>query len=158
MMSRSFGSQPVHAAEVGRLGLAHDYLVESALLDLDDREHNTRDGLHLAALAGTWIALVAGLAGMREREGTLAFAPRLPEGITRLAFAGALYGRRIRVGVAPGAATYELLEGAPIAFMHHGEPFTLAPGEPVTRPIGRIVAPPAPTQPAGREPQRRRRT
>ena len=52
--------------------------------DLDDLEHNTRDGLHVASLAGTWIALVAGLAGMREIGGTLSFLPRLPEGITRL--------------------------------------------------------------------------
>jgi alpha,alpha-trehalose phosphorylase len=37
--------------------LAYDYLAEAALMDLDDLEHNTRDGLHLAALAGTWIAL-----------------------------------------------------------------------------------------------------
>jgi alpha,alpha-trehalose phosphorylase len=154
--SLSACTQSVIAAEVGQLELAHDYLVESALMDLGDREHNTRDGLHMAALAGTWIALVAGLAGMRERDGALAFAPRLPEGITRLAFAIELYGSRLRVDVAPAAATYILLEGARLEFLHHGEPVTLLPGEPLTRPIGRIVAPPAPTQPAGREPQRRR--
>lgn len=38
-----------------------------------------RDGLHMAALAGSWIALVACLAGMRDRDGTLSFVPRLPE-------------------------------------------------------------------------------
>ena len=35
-------------------------------MDLDDLEHNTRDGLHIAALAGSWIALVAGYGGMRD--------------------------------------------------------------------------------------------
>ncbi len=156
--SLSACTQAVMAAEVGHLELAHDYLVESALMDLGDREHNTRDGLHLAALAGTWTALVAGLAGMRERDGTLAFAPRLPEGITRLAFAISLYGRRLRVEVAPTTATYALLEGAPLQLWHHGEPITVATGEPLSRPIGRIVAPPEPTQPAGRAPQRRQRS
>ena len=33
------------------------YLREAALMDLDDLERNTRDGLHLASLAGTWSAL-----------------------------------------------------------------------------------------------------
>ncbi|MBJ7595481.1 MAG: glycoside hydrolase family 65 protein [Candidatus Dormibacteraeota bacterium] len=156
--SLSACTQAVIAAEVGHLELAHDYLVESALMDLDDREHNTRDGLHLAALAGTWTALVAGLAGMRERDGTVAFAPRLPEGITRLAFAISLYGRRLRVEVTSTAATYALLEGAPLQLLHHGEPITVATGDPLSRPIVRIVAPPEPTQPAGRAPQRRQRS
>jgi alpha,alpha-trehalose phosphorylase len=155
--SLSSCTQAVIAAEVGHLELAHDYLAESALMDLGDLEHNTRDGLHIAALAGTWIALVAGLAGMRERQGSLAFAPRLPQGITRLAFAISLHGGRLRVEVGPDAATYALIEGAPLELVHHGEPITVAPGEPLSRPIGRISAPPAPTQPAGREPQRRHR-
>lgn len=29
-------------------------------MDLADLEDNTRDGLHIASLAGTWTALVAG--------------------------------------------------------------------------------------------------
>ena len=29
---------------------------EAALMDLDDLEHNTRDGLHIASLAGAWLA------------------------------------------------------------------------------------------------------
>ena len=55
-------------------------------MDLDDLEHNTRDGLHIASLAGTWIALVAGFGGMRDHGGGLSFAPRLPPALTRLAF------------------------------------------------------------------------
>ena len=78
--SLSACTQAVIAAELGHLRLAYDYLAEAALMDLDDLEHNTRDGLHMAALAGSWIALVAGLAGMRDRDGTLSFAPRLPDG------------------------------------------------------------------------------
>ena len=38
-------------------------------MDLHDLEHNTRDGLHIASLAGTWIALVAGFGGMRDHDG-----------------------------------------------------------------------------------------
>ena len=35
--------------------------VVGRILDLYDLEHNTADGLHIASLAGSWIALVAGL-------------------------------------------------------------------------------------------------
>jgi alpha,alpha-trehalose phosphorylase len=57
--------------------LAYDYFAEAALIDLHDLQHNTRDGLHIASLAGAWIAAVAGFGGMRDHDGRLAFAPCL---------------------------------------------------------------------------------
>ena len=53
--------QAVVAAEVGHVELAYDYFGEAALMDLDNLMDNTRDGLHIASLAGSWIAAVAGL-------------------------------------------------------------------------------------------------
>ncbi len=71
-------SQAVPAAETGHLRLAYDYLGEAAMMDLADLQHNTRDGLHMASLAGLWIAVVLGFGGMRWRHGVLEFAPRRP--------------------------------------------------------------------------------
>ena len=68
--SLSAGSQAVIAAQVGHLALAHDYLGEAALLDLQDLEHNTRDGLHIASLAAVWTALVAGYGDMHQQGGS----------------------------------------------------------------------------------------
>ncbi len=67
--SLSACTQAVLAAEVGHLELAHAYLGEAAMMDLHDVEHNTRDGLHMASLAGAWIALVVGFGGMRAVAG-----------------------------------------------------------------------------------------
>jgi alpha,alpha-trehalose phosphorylase len=151
--------QSVIAAEVGQLDLAYDYLAEAALIDLGDLQHNTRDGLHIASLAGTWIALVGGLACMRERSGSLAFAPRLPNGITRLAFGIVFRGRRLRVETTPGATTYSLMEGSPLELSHFGENFSLSEGVPAvfeTRPVDEsLLKMPRPTQPFGRVPARR---
>jgi alpha,alpha-trehalose phosphorylase len=58
--SLSASSQAVLAAEVGHLDLAYDYLAESALSDLRDATQDSADGLHLAALAGSWVALEVG--------------------------------------------------------------------------------------------------
>jgi alpha,alpha-trehalose phosphorylase len=144
--------QAVLAAECGHLGLAHDYLREAALMDVNDLMHNTGDGLHMASLAGSWMALVEGFGGLRDVEGTLSFAPRLPEGLTRLAFVLCLRARRLRVEVTQTTATYELAAGDKITIVHHGKPVKLAPTEPTT-----LTVPPAPVrerprQPAGREP------
>ena len=84
--SLSACTQAVMAAEVGHLDLAYDYFAEAALMDLDDLEHNTRDGVHIASLAGAWIAAVAGLGGMRDHDGRLSFTPRLPGALSRLRF------------------------------------------------------------------------
>ena len=70
--------QAIVAAEVGHLDLAYDYTVEAALIDLRDLAANTHDGLHIASLAGTWLALVGGFGGMRDHDGEITFAPRLP--------------------------------------------------------------------------------
>jgi len=152
--SLSACTQAVLAAEVGHLGLAHDYLAEAALIDLDDLKHNTRDGLYIASLVGTWIALVAGLAGMRVRGGTLHFSPRLPEGITRLAVTMAIRSRRFRIEVGGDTATYLLLAGEPMQVVHDGEPVTVTVGDDVTRPNAPLPRADPPTQPVGRAPRR----
>ena len=154
--SLSAATQAVLAAEVGQLQLAYDYLGETALMDLADLEHNVRDGVHLAALAGTWTVLVAGFGGLRVHGGSLSFAPRLPEGIARLAFHVLFRGRRLRVEVRPGEATYRRLAGAPLVVWHHGDQITLSGEEAVSRPLPPVRAGPRPTQPPGRTPLARK--
>ena len=155
--SLSASAQAVVAAETGHLELAYDYLAETALMDIDDLEHNTRDGLHVAALAGAWLVLVQGFGGMRCRPGQLpSFAPRLPPALTRLTFTLCLRGGRLRVEVKPEAASYLLDgDGPALEIMHHGELVTVTAGQPVSLPIPAVESPPPPAQPPGREPLRR---
>ena len=153
--SLSACTQAVVAAEVGHHELAYDYFGETALMDLRDVGGNTCDGLHIACLAGTWIAAVAGFGGMRDHDGSLTFAPRLPPRLERLAFSLLFRGRLIRVVATQSDATYELLEGEPVELAHHGAVLVVSRGKPVTE---RIPAPrrrPAPSQPNGRAPARR---
>jgi alpha,alpha-trehalose phosphorylase len=149
----------VLAAEVGHLELSHDYVGEAALMDLRDLNHNTRDGIHVAALAGSWIALVAGLGGMRDHDGELSFAPRLPSRIGRLDFSLLCHGLRLRVEVRPHEVTYSLRDGhdgARLPLRHFAEKVTVTAGTALTLPVPPAVPPePAPTQPPQREPARR---
>jgi alpha,alpha-trehalose phosphorylase len=151
--------QAVVAAEVGHVALAYDYLAEAALMDIEDLEHNTKDGLHVASLAGTWIALVAGLGGMRQRGETLAFAPRLPEGITRLAFNLEFRGRRLRVETTPSTTRYQVLRGDALELFHFDQSLTIALNEPAlfetTHADQSNPMLDALTQPFGRAPLRR---
>jgi alpha,alpha-trehalose phosphorylase len=148
--------QAIVAAEVGQLDLAYDYFAEAALLDLGDIHHNTRDGLHLASLAGAWMAAVCGFGGMRDHGGSLSFAPRLPEALARLRFRVTFRGRRIEVEIGSGRAIYTLREGEPLEIAHHGEAATIEPVEPLTLDIPAAHPGPRPSQPPGREPAQRR--
>jgi alpha,alpha-trehalose phosphorylase len=151
--SLSASTQAVVAAEVGHIELAYDYFAEAALMDLHDIEHNTRDGVHIASLAGAWLAAVAGFGGMRDHEGHLSFAPRLPARLERLAFGLMFRGRLLKVEATKAEATYRLERGEPLEISHHGEAVTVTTEETVKRSLPQQASPgPAPKQPAGREP------
>jgi alpha,alpha-trehalose phosphorylase len=149
-------TQAVIAAETGHLDLAYDYLGEAALMDLRDLEHNTRDGVHLASLAGTWVALVAGFGGFRDEDGTFGFAPRLPDGLTGLGFSLFIQGRRLRVEITHAEASYTLAGGDPLTIMHHGQTVSLPAGKPRAMPVPAAPTRSRPSQPPGREPAHRR--
>jgi alpha,alpha-trehalose phosphorylase len=152
--SLSACSQAVVAAEVGHVELAYDYFHEAARMDLGDLMQNTRDGLHIASLAGSWIAAVAGFGGMRDHGGQLCFKPRLPSALSRLSFRVRYRGRSLKVEVLPGKVTYQLIEGEPLEILHGDERLTVDGG--VTREWSLPHPGPEPRQPPGREPRRRR--
>ncbi|MEU9602586.1 glycosyl hydrolase family 65 protein [Streptomyces sp. NPDC048109] len=144
--------QAVVAAQTGHLRLAYDYATEAALMDLADLEHNTRDGLHIASLAGTWMALVAGFGGTRRDGDGLRFTPRLPEKFSRLAFRLQFRGRCLRVEIGPDRASYSLLAGPPLTIHHHGTEVRVDGDEPVTLGISAPKWRPTPEQPPHRRP------
>jgi alpha,alpha-trehalose phosphorylase len=157
--SLSACTQAVMCAEVGHLELAHDYAYEAALIDLRDLQHNTRDGLHMASLAGSWTALVAGFGGLRDDEGVLSLDPHLPDGISRLRFRLRWREFRLTVDVNHADVTYTVRDGpdAGLTIRHAGEEVQLSSLSPSTIAIRqRHPMLPPPPQPPGREPMRRR--
>ena len=106
-------------------------------------------------LAGAWIVAVAGFGGMRDHDGALSFAPRLPKRLTRVVFGMCFRGRRLRVEVTPEEARYSLLEGPPLQITHHGRAITVTTDEQPGWRIPEINAGEPPSQPYGRAPARR---
>ncbi len=155
--SLAAGTQAILAAEVGDVQLAYDYLAEATLLDHHDTAHNTADGLHLAALAGGWMAVILGLGGARQHDGHLSFSPRLPKPLSRIAFPFSFQGRHLHVAITQVSASYELRSGSPLEIEHWDKPLTVTR----KRPVVRALPPPTPIptlrQPPGRAPSSRRR-
>jgi alpha,alpha-trehalose phosphorylase len=153
--SLSACTQAVMAARCDHLRLAFDYAAEATLIDLQDLEHNVADGLHMASLAGAWLAFVFGFAGMQRGTEVLSFQPKLPDGLTRYAFSISYRGRCLHVDVTSSRAEYKLKTPGSIPVEHYGERITVNAGAPVVRPISPIPPREPPGQPAGRSPRRR---
>jgi alpha,alpha-trehalose phosphorylase len=156
--SLSACTQSVVAAEVGLLDLAYDYFAEAALMDLDDLEHNTRDGVHIASLAGAISAAVAGFGGVRDHSDRLTFMPRLPAALSRLRFRFTYRRRRMIVEVEHARARYTLVAGTEMEITHHGHTATVRPDEPLELEIPPAPKRAQPQQPPGRQPVRREAT
>jgi len=153
--SLSACTQAVMCAEVGHLELAHDYAHEAALVDLRDLHHNSRDGLHIASLAGAWSAIVEGFGGLREHGEVLGFDPALPEGINRLSFRLLRHGMRLLVEVDHRQVRCSLRDGEQSSLILRlgGEDVELTTAKPVVRAlVRREPLLPRPVQPPGREP------
>lgn len=65
------------AAWLGMRDLAYRYLMIAARTDLKNIYGNTADGMHAAALGGTWQVVVKGFCGVHLENGVLCFDPRL---------------------------------------------------------------------------------
>lgn len=115
------------ACEIGSFKKAYRYFLSTARLDLDDYTGNTGDGIHAANMAGAWMCLVYGFAGMRVENGTLSFHPYLPEGWEEYRFKLIFQGRLIGVKVNCEGASFELIRGERMEIISRGTYLSLFP-------------------------------
>lgn len=67
------------ASKIGNEQKAYDLYLRTARLDLDDYNDEVSEGLHVTSMAGTWMSVIYGFAGMRIKENMISFAPFLPQ-------------------------------------------------------------------------------
>ncbi len=153
--SLSAAVQAVVCAQAQHPDLALRYLREAALVDLRDVRGDTPNGLHLAAVGGTWLAFVAGLGGLREDHEDLEIAPLLPSSLSRTAYSVTWRGSLLRVETTREGTTVTLVRGEePVTVVVDGAPLSVTPAAPVHAPL-RDPTPllDEPRQPVGREPR-----
>lgn len=123
----------ITAARLGDEVAAMDFMRECALVDLEDRHGNTSHGLHMAALAGSWLVLAQGWGGLRLDCAVPAFRPQLPAAWTGYRFCLQWRGSVVELAVDAAGATYRLLSGAPLGITDHGRALTVG-ADPVFAP------------------------
>jgi maltose phosphorylase len=69
----------IMASRIGNIEKAYELYLRTARLDLDDYNREVADGLHITSMAGTWLAIVEGFAGMRIKGERAGLVPMIPE-------------------------------------------------------------------------------
>jgi len=110
----------IAAAQIGAFADARRFLNEAAFVDLDNLHSNTDHGLHMAALAGSWLILAQGWAGLSIRDGGLHFRPQSASELESYRLTLAWRGSILSVAVAPEGATYAVVQGAEVVLFDHG--------------------------------------
>jgi len=124
----------VIGAEVGETEKAWRYFQDSLRVDLDDLHGNAAHGLHMAAMAGSWLSLAWGYGGMRVVDGELRLRPQLPDAWHRYRFGVAWQRAHLRVEVDRTGVRYTVTRGDSVRFHHAGEPVRLRHGESISMP------------------------
>ena len=87
------------ASKIGREDKAYEMYLRTARLDLDDYNNDTKDGLHITSMAGTWMAFVMGFGGMRVIDDKLSFTPFIPKNWEQYSFKINFRGTSIKLVV-----------------------------------------------------------
>lgn len=124
-------SSCIHSIMASKLGYsekAYSYFNEAARLDLDNTHKNTKDGLHMANMGGTWLGIVYGFGGLRSKETGLELSPVLPAEWNSFEFRVLYQGRLLKVHKNRESTVYKILKGDDLCIHHDGQPLLLKCG------------------------------
>ncbi|MGY5339256.1 glycoside hydrolase family 65 protein [Levilactobacillus spicheri] len=118
-LSRSIFS--ILAARLGDTEKAYRYFMDTARMDLVDLQKNTADGLHLANLGGSWLALVAGFSGFYVDHGVVHISNHLPQELTALTYRLTVGKSVLQVDLKPDETHVQLISGPSVHIDVNGQ-------------------------------------
>lgn len=122
-LSRSIFS--ILAARMGEPEKAYRYFMDTARMDLVDLQKNTADGLHLANLGGSWLALIAGFSGFYLHDGVPFISNHLPKALNQLTYRLRVGESLLEVALSAQTTKVQLLAGPPLQVNVNGQRQTL---------------------------------
>jgi maltose phosphorylase len=87
------------ASHIGYHHQAYQLFLRSSRLDLENRNDDTDEGIHLTSMAGNWLAVVMGFAGVAVKNNNFTFNPYLPETWESYSFKLNFRKRRLKITV-----------------------------------------------------------
>lgn len=103
----------IMASRVGYREKAYKFFGDALKLDLKNTHGNTKDGLHMANLAGSALSMIYGFAGLRVQEKGIGLRPWLPDVWKGFDFKIVFKGRTLKIQI-DERLRIDLLEGQPL--------------------------------------------
>jgi maltose phosphorylase len=122
----------IQAAVLGRMEQAYTFYLRTSRLDLDDYNKEVKEGCHITSMAGTWMSIVEGFGGMRVKNDTLHFEPRIPQQWKGYSFKINFRNQVLKVSVQPGETNFTLEGDKELTVYVNGMPVQVEPNTLVT--------------------------
>jgi maltose phosphorylase len=122
----------IQAAVLGRMEQAYTFYLRTSRLDLDDYNKEVEEGLHITSMAGTWMSIVEGFGGMRVKNDTLHFEPRIPAQWVGYSFKINFRNQILKVSVHPGETKFTLEGDKELTVFVNGKEVRVEPNALVT--------------------------
>lgn len=108
------------ALELEKYDEALDFFRFATRIDLDNYNRNTREGLHMTAIAAAWMNIVYGFAGFRSDGPIPVLDPVLPESWTSLKLNLRIGGSLLLISISPMTTEVRVSEGEPVEIVLRG--------------------------------------
>ncbi|MGE0076545.1 MAG: family 65 glycosyl hydrolase domain-containing protein [Bacteroidales bacterium] len=129
----------VLASRIGNGNKAYELYLRTARLDLDDYNHEVKEGLHITSMAGTWISIVEGFGGMRIREDKLNFNPLIPSEWKSYSFKVWFRENTLKINVTSSDVTIYNEVGNSLTIKVYGKEQKVSPNSSITIPVQKQV-------------------
>lgn len=117
------------AASLGKMDKAYELYLRTSRLDLDDYNHEADEGLHITSMAGTWLSMVEGFAGIRIQDDKLVVNPLIPKAWTKYSFQILFKNNPIIISVTHNEVEIENRGTLPIDLILNSQPSEVQPKE-----------------------------
>ena len=117
----------IQAAKLNNIEQAYTFYLRTSRLDLDDYNREVHEGLHITSMAGTWMSIVEGFAGMRVKNDMLSFEPRIPKQWDGYSFKVNFRNQILKVTVEKDQTQFEIQGNQVLQIMVNGKVVMISP-------------------------------
>ena len=122
----------VVASKLQNIEKAYELYLRTARLDLDDYNKEAHEGLHITSMAGSWLAIVQGFAGMRVLKGKLICNPIIPKQWKSYTFYILFQNATFQISIDSRKIQITMEGPTPIQMQVYSKEYTIHPLKPQT--------------------------
>jgi maltose phosphorylase len=119
----------IQAAKLDQMDQAYTFYLRTSRLDLDDYNKEVEEGLHITSMAGTWMSIVEGFGGLRVKNDTLSFEPKLPAQWSGFSFKVNFRNQILKVNVTQNGNEFTLEGDKALSILVNGKSIEIQPNQ-----------------------------